>query len=401
MSNMNLPPSEPGDRDEAKPADELRQEAQAQTTGEASPSALADAVGRGEGVGQAKEVEGLSQGTIVLRKFLRHRGALFGMITLALMALLAFTSMGIGPIRGWWKYQDPISTYGGLVNMGEPTLTLPTWLGGPGFAIGDHPFGQSSIGQDYFAQVMKGIQTSIVVMLILAAVALAIGVTVGALAGFYRGKLDMVLMRFTDLIITLPVIVIGAVLGMIVFVLPQKLFGNDDITQLVVGNMPVFLALALGLVLWPGLARLVRGEFLSLREREFVDAARVSGASDARIILKHILPNAMGVIIVNITLLMSAAVVLETALSYLGFGIRPPSISLGFLISDNQGAFGTRPWPFWWPGLFIVLMALSVNFIGDGLRDAFDPRTRKIPSARTMAKAETKLDQVVGAEETK
>ncbi|HEX5771197.1 MAG TPA: ABC transporter permease, partial [Nocardioidaceae bacterium] len=132
---------------------------------------------------------------------------------------------------------------------------------------------------------------------------------------------------------------------------------------------------------------LVRGDFLSLREREFVDAARVAGASNFRIIRKHMLPNAMGVIIVNTTLLMSAAVLLETSLSYLGFGIRNPDVSLGTMISQYQSAFGTRPWLFWWPGLFIIIIALSINFIGDGLRDAFDPRQRRIPSARRMRRA--------------
>ena len=121
----------------------------------------------------------------------------------------------------------------------------------------------------------------------------------------------------------------------------------------------------------------MRGEFLTLREREFVDAARISGASNARIIFKHILPNAIGVLIVNVTLTMSAAILLETALSYLGVGVKSPDTSLGLLISQNQEAFSTRPWLFWFPGLFIVLICLSINFIGDGLRDAFDPRQKK------------------------
>src|SRR5690606_27345283 len=113
-------------------------------------------------------------------------------------------------------------------------------------------------------------------------------------------------------------------------------------------------------------ARLVRGDFLSLREREFVDAAKVAGASDWRIIRKHMIPNAMGVIIVNTTLVMSAAVLLEAALSYLGFGVKAPNISLGLMISQYQSAFSTRPFLFWWPGIFIIITVLSINFIGDG-----------------------------------
>jgi len=138
-----------------------------------------------------------------------------------------------------------------------------------------------------------------------------------------------------------------------------------------------FLAFYLGLFGWTGLSRLVRGEFLTLREREFVDAARVAGATNRRIIFKHILPNAVGIIIVSVTLLMSGAILLETALSYLGFGVVAPDVSLGSLISQYQESFTTRPWLFWYPGLFIISIALSINFIGDGLRDAFDPRQRR------------------------
>jgi peptide/nickel transport system permease protein len=177
-------------------------------------------------------------------------------------------------------------------------------------------------------------------------------------------------MRFTDVIITIPVIVIGAVLG--------RRFG--------LAGAPV-LAVILGLVLWTSLARLVRGEFLSLREREFVDAARVAGARDSRIIFRHILPNAIGVIIVNSTLLMASAILIETGLSFLGYGVQAPDTSLGKIISENQVAFATRPWLFWWPGVFIIAIALCINFIGDGLRDAFDPRQRRMPTDRALARA--------------
>lgn len=348
--------------------------------------------GRGEGAGEAKEVEGLSQGKIVWRKFIRHRGAMFGLITLGLIALIALSSMGVGPIPGWWKWQDFNASHPMANVGGAPTLVIPG-INGDHFAWGEHPFGQDSIGADNFAQVMAGVKTSLFVMVIMGTVSLAIGVTVGALAGYYRGWIDMALMRFTDLVITLPVIVIGAVLGRLVYTIPQKYFADDTFTQQVKAAMPLLLALALGMILWTGLARLVRSEFLGLREREFVDSARVSGASDFRIITKHILPNAIGVIIVNTTLLMSAAVVLETALSYLGFGITRPNSSLGLLISANQSAFQTRPWLFWWPGLFIILIALSANFIGDGLRDAFDPRTKRIPSEAALRKAMAQLQE--------
>ena len=235
--------------------------------------------GRGEGAGEAKEVEGLSQNKIVWRKFVRHRGAMFGMITLALIAILSISSMGLGPIRGWWKWQDFNASHKIVNPAGAPTLVIPG-INGDHFAWGDHPFGQDSIGADNFAQVMAGVKTSLFVMVIMGVVALVIGVAIGALAGYYRGWLDMALMRFTDLVITLPVIVIGAVLGRLVFTIPQKYFQDDTISQQIRAAMPILLALALGMILWTGLARLVRSEFLSLREREFVDSARVAGASD-------------------------------------------------------------------------------------------------------------------------
>jgi peptide/nickel transport system permease protein len=321
---------------------------------------------------QAEEV-GVSQGELIRKRFLKHRGAIVGVFTLVFITLLSFTSVGVViggtgklfvdatgnfaidgfRIPGWWQY-NWYENYDIVNTGGTPTLTFAP------FAIGEHPFGQDTLGKDIFARVMRGIQQSLTVMFVIGIMTTVIGVVVGAIAGYFRGWLDSVLMRFTDVIIIIPVLILGAVVG--------KAFS---------GGSALFLAFFLGLFLWTGLSRLVRAEFLSLREREFVDAARVAGAGPGRIIFKHILPNAIGVIIVNTTLLMSAAILLETSLSFLGFGITAPDISLGQIISEYQEAFSTRPWLFWWPGLFLILIALSINFIGDGLRDAFDPRQRR------------------------
>ncbi|CAL8976194.1 Putative peptide transport permease protein [Tessaracoccus sp. O5.2] len=292
-----------------------------------------------------------SQGRLVLRRFLRHRGAMISLTFLILIALLAITSIGFGPIPGWWS-KNHVDLYPIQEVGGAPTLTL--WP----FSIGEHPFGQSTIGKDYFALVMLGTQNSLAIAFTVGIAATIIGTLVGAAAGYFRGLAESFLMRVTDLFIIIPTLVLAAVLG--------RMAGN-------VGGI-FALAGMLALVSWTGLARLVRGEVLSLREREFVAAARAVGTSPWRIIVRHILPNALGTIIVNATLLISAAILVETALSYLGFGVRPPNTSLGLLISENQNALSTRPWLFWWPGVFIVAVALCVNFIGDGLRDAFDPR---------------------------
>ena len=323
---------------------------------------------------EQRQVAGLSQGAIVRKRFFRHRMAVAALIFLTLLILFVFSAVGtviggsgrlvVGPestlimdgfrIPGWWD-KSWYTAYAIFNQGGTPTLSvIPP-------AIGPHPFGQDTLGMDVFARVMRGAQQSLTVMFLIGIIATVFGIVIGALSGYYRGWLDSVLMRFTDTIIIIPVIILGAVLG--------RTFGANAIA----------LGIVLGLVSWTGLARLVRGEFLSLREREFVDAAKVAGASPFRIIFKHILPNAVGVIIVNTTLLMSAAILLETALSYLGFGIQAPDISLGQIISEYKEAFRTRPWLFWWPGLLIVVIALCVNFIGDGLRDAFDPRQRRLP----------------------
>lgn len=322
-----------------------------------------------------KETKGLTQGQIVRKRFMGNTGAIVSLVVLALIVLLAYTSIGFGPIPGWWKYD--YSQMDNVVNGGHPTLSLT--------GLGDHPFGQDTTGRDLFAMTMRGTQTSIMVIVIVGVIAGLLGVVIGGLSGYFRGWTEAVLMRMTDVVIIFPLIVLTAVLG-----------------QLVISRIPmgpgrvIALAVLIGLASWTGLARLVRGEFLTLREREFVDAARLAGASSGRIIFKHILPNAVGVITVNVTMLMASAILIETSLSYVGYGVQAPDVSLGKLISDNQSAFSTRSWLFWWPGLFIVAICLCINFIGDGLRDAFDPRQKKFnpkkARTRTAHSAENGLD---------
>lgn len=299
-----------------------------------------------------------SQGRIVWERFVGHKPAMVSAITLVVITVFAFSSIGWGPIPGWWgqSFYDA----GLVVNGGKPTMSLvPTWLGGEGFRIGEHPFGQDSVGKDYFALVMNGTQKSIIIGVVVGLVSTTLGAVIGAVAGYFRGWVDEILMRITDLFIVIPLLVLAAVLG--------KLAGAST------GSI-ITLAFVLGLVTWTGLARLVRGEILSLREREYVSAAQAMGSKTSRVIFKHLIPNTMGVIIVNATFAIAGAILLESSLSYLGFGVKAPESSLGLLISQYQNAFTTRPWLFWWPGMIIVAIALSVNFLGDGLRDAFDPR---------------------------
>jgi ABC-type dipeptide/oligopeptide/nickel transport system permease subunit len=278
-----------------------------------------------------------SQAQLVARRFRQHRLAVASLVVLGALVLVAF-------VGGWlWHYS--------VVDLTSDESVPPSW---------DHPFGTDAVGHDTFAQVLRGTQISIGISVLVAVFATVVGTLWGATAGYYRGRLDTVMMRIADLVLTLPLLAVAAVLG-------HNLGGSWWLIAVVIAGL-----------YWAYVARVARGVVLSLREKEFVEAARALGASDARIIFRHLLPNAFGSIIVNATVLVSLAILLETALSYLGFGVRPPDTSLGLLVSDAQTAVETRPWLFYFPGLFIILIALTINFIGDGLRDALDPQQVKV-----------------------
>ncbi|MGH3717700.1 MAG: ABC transporter permease [Pseudonocardiaceae bacterium] len=278
-----------------------------------------------------------SQGQLVLRRFRQHRLAVASLVVLLALVSLAF-------VGGWlWRYS--------VADLTADESVPPSRA---------HPFGTDAAGHDTFAQVLRGTQISVGISVLVALVATAVGTIWGAIAGYYGGRLDTVLMRIADLVLTLPLLAVAAVLG-------HNVGGSWWLIAVVIAGL-----------YWAYVARVARGVVLSLREKEFVEAARALGASDARIIFRHLVPNAFGSIIVNATVLVSIAILLETALSYLGFGVRPPDTSLGLLVSQAQTAVDTRPWLFFFPGLFIILIALTINFIGDGLRDALDPQQTRM-----------------------
>jgi ABC-type dipeptide/oligopeptide/nickel transport system permease subunit len=278
-----------------------------------------------------------SQFQLVLRRFLQHRLAVVSLVVLALLVLLAYLGGAL------WQY-DP----------GEftPDNSEPPSL--------NHPFGTDSAGKDQFAQVLRGTQISLQIAVLVALFSTLVGTIWGAVAGYFGGVTDTIMMRISDLILTLPLLAVAAVLA-------QNFGGSWWLISLVIAGL-----------YWAYVSRVARGVVLSLREKEFIEAAKALGASDARIILRHLVPNALGAIIVNATILVALAILLETSLSYLGFGVRPPDTSLGILVSEAQTALTTRPWLFYFPGLFIILIALTINFIGDGLRDALDPQQTKV-----------------------
>jgi peptide/nickel transport system permease protein len=282
-----------------------------------------------------------SQWYYVRTRFLRHRLAVASLIFLIFLVLLAIFARRVSP----YAYEDL-----DLTNIAQsPTRE------------GHHWFGTDLLGRDYLSRVIFGLRTSLWVAMLVAGLTTAIGTTIGSIAGYYGGSVDNLLMRFTDLVLTLPTLA--------VLLTASVFLGNGD---------PVRVGIILAFLFWTGLARIVRGIFLSLREKEFVEAAKAAGAGDARIIIRHLLPNAVGPIIVSMTLIIAAAILVEAALSFLGFGIQPPTPALGKLIADGQ----TQGLESWWlvtfPGLVIVVIALAVNFIGDGLRDALDPTQRRL-----------------------
>jgi peptide/nickel transport system permease protein len=284
--------------------------------------------------------EAKSQSRIVLNRFFHQRLAMIGLCT---FALLGIASVVVGH---FWQYSYTTITN----NLNDP----PSWT---------NPFGTNAIGNDMFAQVMAGVEKDIQIALTVAAMATIIGVTVGAIAGFYRGWVDSLLMRFVDLVLVLPVLAV-------LIVLANKLSKESD-------NW-LGLAIIIGLLSWTYVARLVRADFLSLRERDFVEASRALGATNRRIIVKHMLPNAVGPIIVNATLTVGLSIIFESTLSFLGLGVQPPNVSLGLLVDQGQDSATTEWWLFVFPVIFLIVLILSIFLIGDGLREAFDPKKSRV-----------------------
>lgn len=298
---------------------------------------------------QAGEFAGASesQGKQALRRFVHSPVSMTAAIFFILVVILAF----VAPYFYKWKFNqiDSRKHNGHYIALSLP----PGHLG--------HPLGTDGDGFDLLSRMMHGTQRDIIIVLLSTVITLFIGILVGALAGYFGQLLDNVLMRLVDVMLCVPILVILII---------------------VASDYPGLNAIGLGVLLgafgWMGLSRLVRAQFFALREREFVEAAHAMGASNFRIIFRHLIPNSLSTILVFATLFAAVSIIAETSLTYLGYGVHPPDTSLGLLISQGVNAANTRPWLFYYPGILILLIVLAVNLIGEGIRNAFDPKHTRV-----------------------
>lgn len=303
--------------------------------------------GSGEQTGEFAGAS-LSQGKQAFRRFVRSPIPMVATVFFVLVVLTAF----IAPYFYRWKFnridarKDSHGHY----------IALSLHPGQKG-----HPLGTDGTGFDLLAQMMRGTQRDVIIVLLATAIALVIGITIGALAGYFGTFVDNMLMRIVDVMLCVPVLVI--------LIIVASKYPSMQATGL---------AILLGCFSWMGLSRLVRAQFLALREREYIEAAHAMGASNFRIIMRHMIPNSLSTILVFATLFAAVSIIAETSLTYLGYGVHPPDTSLGLLISQGVDASQTRPWLFYYPGILILLLVLAVNLIGEGIRNAFDPRHTRV-----------------------
>ena len=312
-------------------------------------------------LGDAAEVQGVaspqvvrrdpparSQAQLVLRRFLRHRIAVGALVTMLAMFLLVL-------------FAHRVARY----PLNPNPLPLRQANHGPSKA---HWFGTDELGRDQVTRILFACQISLTIGLLVAVLSTFIGTVIGSVAGYFGGWIDQILMRITDLFLIVPALAVIA--------MAQKGLVSQSFPLVGRLSSSTLITIILSFLFWQTIARVMRSLFLSIREKEYVEAARASGASSWRVMFRHIIPNIIGPIAVNTTLAVGAAIVLESTLSFLGFGVQPPQVSLGTMLSQSESAVGTHTsYLIYFPGLVLLVIVLCVNFLGDGLRDAFDPQS--------------------------
>jgi len=277
---------------------------------------------------------------LIIKRFFKHRLAGFAIATIVLLILFSAFAF-LSPYEA--TQQEPTNSFQ------KPDA--------------QHWFGTDELGRDIFTRILYGGRVSLTVGLFSTFLSIALGVVVGSLSGYFGGWLDSILMRITDAFLTFPTIFVLIILGAFLREQPIPWLKNSVLVVIII----------IATLSWTWPARLVRGLFLILREREFVSASRAMGGSDLRIIILHILPNCIGPILVSGTLQMASAIITESGLSYLGFGVQPPTPTWGSILSTAQTHVFRAPWLAVYPGFMIFITVMAINYIGDGLRDAFDP----------------------------
>lgn len=289
---------------------------------------------------------------LMWRRFLRHRVAVWSGVLLLLLAALALAAPLFEMLLGVEHWKTDL-----LQRLQPPSLA--------------HPLGTDDVGRDFLLRLLYGGRVSLFVGLVAALASMVIGTAVGLAAGYYRGWLDAALMRTTDAVIALPLLPLLIVLAAVD---PAEFGLPDDLVQS--ENFSIWrVAVIIALVGWTRVARLVRGATLSMREREFIMAAVAQGARSFRIMTAHILPNVVSPVIVATTLSIGGIILFESVLSFLGLGIQPPNASWGNMLTNAQELVWESPRLVFWPGMLIFVTVIAFNFLGDGLNDAFDPRT--------------------------
>jgi peptide/nickel transport system permease protein len=287
------------------------------------------------------------------RRFKRHRMAMAGAVILILLFIYSFGGSLFLP--------ESVANYVDTSMRLQPPSP-------------EHPFGTDTIGRDVMARTISGGQISLMIGLTAVIIEVILGILIGASAGFYGGRLDSILMRFTEAMLNIPEIFLLIVMA--------KFFGgkipNLEIAGRTFSGSVVVIVVIIGLTSWMYLARIVRAQFLSLKENEFILAARATGTSNSGIIFRHVMPNSIAPIVVAATLGVANAILAEAYISFLGLGVQPPTATWGNMLDGSLNYLETAPWLWFFPGLLILLTVLSINFLGDGLRDALDPRSRAV-----------------------
>jgi len=295
----------------------------------------------------------LTLGQLTWRRFRRHKMAIFGAVVLIFIVLYSF---------------------GGMIVFSEADANFVETGARLQPPSRDHLFGTDTIGRDILARTIYGGQISIFIGLTAMIVEVFIGVTIGALTGYFGGKLDSILMRLTEAVLVIPQIFLLLVMA--------KYFAQDIPNIQMVGRTfsgsVLVIIFVIGATAWPYLARIVRAQFLSIKENDFILAARATGTSTSDIIFRHILPNSIAPIIVSATLSVASAITLEAYISFLGLGVRPPTATWGNMLEGAYNYVESAWWLWFFPGMLIALTVLSINFLGDGLRDAIDPHSRAV-----------------------